>query len=335
MTSKRGDWSGAIPGDAVSGKTCQYYIEARDARNRPAVASGSAASPYIITITGGARVDDDKPPGFDNEDPLKGKRERNKREKAEAAGTRGYGRMFFHLMAGTGIGVELAGNQYEVSYQYHSEIKGYSPLSVSQSGLAPAPLHGALELGVNINRHIALSLIGRLQGTLINNADSSDDQSMKDFGGGTSKATTAFAGMLRFRYNFGEGRFKPGVHLGVGGGQIRHVLDISDANSPNPLVDQTTALFYQTSGPGGMPQDPYSLKPPVKLNPVCLDKNPCYDNIAIGYVLTSVGGSLYYDVSTWKNGGFGIILDVAAIFAFGGQFGINIDAQLGIGAHFL
>src|SRR5439155_16562870 len=47
---KSGEWTAVIPAEAVHGKSVQYYIEARDKRGRPVVASGTAASPYIISV---------------------------------------------------------------------------------------------------------------------------------------------------------------------------------------------------------------------------------------------------------------------------------------------
>lgn len=334
MVKRGGEWTGTIPGDAIAGRTCQYYIEARDARGRPAVASGSAASPYIVTIAANRNGDEPGRGGDrDREDPLAKERRIVEARRRLAASERGWGHLFFNVMVGTGVGFEPAGNQYEVAYMYKPDLRAFAPVSVSNGGTAWSGLHGAFELGYNVNRHIALSGIARLQGTLLNNADSSSEAEMSAFGGGTTKATTAFAGLLRFRYNFGEGRFRPGLHLGVGGGQIRHVLDITSAGMFQPLVDLTTAQYYQSAGLD--PYDKTKVKQPPLLNYVCQDKNPCYDNIAIGYILASVGGSLYYDLTTFRNGGFGLILDVAAIFAFGQQFGVNLDVQAGIGGHFL
>ena len=52
----------------------------------------------------------------------------------------------------------------------------YQKLTVSQTGVAWSPLHGAVEIGVNLSRHLGVALLGRFQGTLTNNADSSDDE---------------------------------------------------------------------------------------------------------------------------------------------------------------
>ena len=346
--SKRGDWFATIPGEAVIPKTVQYYIEARDKNGRPAVAAGSAASPYIIVVAAPERVRR----GEIEEHPLENANTNGGRNKVEVTDPgRGYGRLFFNLMGGTGFGVESAGNQYEVAYQYKSSnprgTGSYQPLTVVSTGGAWSGLHGLLEIGVNVTPRIAVSVVGRLQGTLINNADSSDPAAMQAFGGGTQKEDNAAAGMVRVRYNLLTGRFKPSVHVGFGGGEIRHVLDVSDAETDaRPLVDLATAQYYAgtDSFHPMAATDPYykadgSPRPtPIKLQEVCLNHHSsCFDNIAIGYVLASVGGSVYYDLTTFRNGGIGVIADFAAIFAFGGTnpFGMNFDLSLGIGGHFL
>src|SRR5207244_11998350 len=98
-------------------------------------------------------------------------------------------------------------------------------------------------------------------------------------GSGTTKATLAPAGMVRFRYTFGEGRLKPSVHAGIGAGFIRHVLNISDAESDTrPLVDKATADLYALQK-----MDPYP-RPDSKpvLNEVCAGRHDnCWDNIAM------------------------------------------------------
>lgn len=311
-----GEWSGTIPAEATIGRTVQFYVEARDAQGRPAVSSGSDASPFIVTLTG--LPENHKRPVYDN--PLA-----NLKRK-QLTKNRGYGHIFVNLMLGTGLGIEPAGNHYEVAYEYSPTLQRYQPLTVKQAGIATSPLHGALEIGGNINRHIAVSALLRVEGTLFNNAESADKES-RPLGKGILKAPAAIASLARVRYNFGEGRLWPSVHVGIGGGQIRHVLNISDANSAKyPLVDSVTAKYYASSNPYG------GAKPTI--NQVCLYKKSCYDNITIGYLLAAVGGGVYYDLVKFRNGGFGVLADASLIFAFGDQFGVNLDIQAGFGGHF-
>lgn len=312
-----GGWAGTIPAAATIGRTVQFYVEARDAQGRPAVSSGSDASPFIVTLTG--LPETQRKSGYDN--PLADLKRK------QLTKNRGYGRVFVNLMLGTGLGIEPAGNHYEVAYEYSPTLKGYQPLTVKQAGIATSPLHGALEIGGNVNRHIAVSALLRVEGTLFNNAETADMDS-RPLGQGILKAPAALAGMARVRYNFGEGRLWPSVHVGIGGGQIRHVLNISDANTARyPLVDSVTAKTYGNTDPYG------GSKAPV-INEVCKNKNPCYDNITIGYLLAAVGGGVYYDLVKFRNGGFGVLADASLLFAFGDQFGVNLDIQAGFGGHF-
>src|SRR6185295_5477322 len=80
---------------------------------------------------------------------------------------RGYGRVFFNLTAGTGIGIIPAGNRFDVVYSYKPATQGmvgsFQPVTIATTGTALAPVHGELELGVNITRHVGLSLVGRME----------------------------------------------------------------------------------------------------------------------------------------------------------------------------
>jgi hypothetical protein len=100
------------------------------------------------------------------------------------------------------------------------------------------------------------------------------------------------------------------------------------------LVDSTTANYYnQRIAAGGAPPGAGDT-----INEVCVDHNNCVDTIAIGYMLIAVGGGVYLDLVKFKNGGFGLIVDVDAIFALPvglPNWGVNFDVQLGLGAHFL
>jgi hypothetical protein len=54
--SKKGWYVALIPGSKISGKLLQYYVEARDGREKLAASNGKASSPNIATVKlGGAR----------------------------------------------------------------------------------------------------------------------------------------------------------------------------------------------------------------------------------------------------------------------------------------
>jgi hypothetical protein len=142
----------------------------------------------------------------------------------------------------------------------------------------------------------------------------------------TSKASGAIAGFLRLRYRFLEGRFHPYLQANIGGGEIRHALDISGGEGPNyALVDVYSAGQWNNSPPGMR----------TMLNQeVCPNHANCVDTIALGYFFVGGGAGLWYDVASH----FGLILDVNLIGAIGTgdhQSGFNIDVSAGVGAHFL
>jgi hypothetical protein len=116
----------------------------------------------------------------------------------------------------------------------------------------------------------------------------------------------------------------PYVHLDFGGGEIRHALDLQKAQTPDaPLVDEATARAFNDNPAG------------VNRQLVCPDQSSCYDTLKMGYLFIGGGAGLWYDV--WKYVGLVVDLNVLGAIGVGpnGQSGMNIDIQLGAGAHFL
>src|SRR5439155_3592947 len=101
-------------------------------------------------------------------------------------------------------------------------------------------------------------------------------------------------GFVRARYRFLQGKFHPYVHLDLGGGQIRHALDLSTADQDpnNPLVDATTAQAFN-SAPDQATRDMIRKNPQL----VCASPNSCVDSIALGLVLLGGGAGVWYDVA--------------------------------------
>jgi hypothetical protein len=129
---------------------------------------------------------------------------------------------------------------------------------------------------------------------------------------------------LRLRYRFLDSRFHPYIQASLGGGEIRHALDISSAEptgaNGHPLVDQYTAS--------------HGIIDPAKIQEVCANHANCVDTIALGYFFVGAGAGLWYDVASH----FALILDLNMLGAIGTgdhQSGFNIDVSAGIGAHFL
>jgi hypothetical protein len=327
LVMKRGagaEWSAYIPAEATTGRALQYYLEARDNRGRAMVGSGSALNPYIVSISEKAPLAAGATE-IDVEDP--GAAERARRRAEEARRTK-YQRWFIFVMPGFGFGYQPAGNSTEVAWQFQpatgSEPARYIRQPVQTGGAAFAPFHLSLEVGAFVVKGFSLSAIARIQLLTGANAETQPLDAMGNpvMGAKTTKATGAFAGLLRLRYRFLEGIARPYVSMLLGGGQIRQFLDITGAQTEQqPLVDAYTAAQFN-SGDAGVPKQK-----------VCGDPTYCTDSIALGYFF--VGGGVGLWLQVWKY--IALVVDanlLGAIGVGGGQSGLNVDLQVGIGATF-
>ncbi|HWE29187.1 MAG TPA: hypothetical protein VHB97_14360, partial [Polyangia bacterium] len=280
------EWVGVIPGDAVTGKSIQYYLEARDARGRAVVNAGSGPSPFVVVISDTAAAPSNVPE-VDVEDPLMKERLARKRKEEEHKSTRDH--LFIFVMPGFGFGVEPAGNHTEVAWQFQTQganAMKFIQQPVGSTGIAVAPFHLAVELGYLITPKLSLSLFGRFQLVTGANAETVQTGSTS---GATTKAFGAVAVLVRARYRFLEGRFHPYIHVDLGGGEIRHVLDISSAESDeHPLVDKYTADTWNAN-----PSDPATLK--TYQQEVCANHKTCSDTISLGYLFLGGGAGIWYD----------------------------------------
>jgi hypothetical protein len=328
--TKGAEYVAQIPGEATSGRALQYYLEARDQRGRPVVGSGSAPNPYIISISESAPPGENIPEvAVEEDEALKARLRRQREEEERKSGK--FHRLFVFLMPGIGLGYEPGGNHTEVAWQLQNPgdpSQAYAQQPVGQGGFAIAPFHLSLEVGGMITKGFSLSLVGRFQVVTGGNAESQKTPDVTSLTSPTSKATGAVAGLLRARYRFLEGKFHPYVHVDIGYGQIRHLLDVSSAQSDvHPLVDKYSALAY--NGDQVLPPE----DPSYPHQQVCPNHSDCKDTIAIGDVLVGGGLGIWYDFHKY----LAFIFDVNILGAIGvgDQTGMNIDLQLGIGAHFL
>ena len=266
---------------------------------------------------------------------LEARLKRQRREEEEKSGK--FHRLFVFLMPGIGLGYEPGGNHTEVAWQLQNVNDPtnvhYSQQPVGAGGFALAPFHLSLEIGGMITQGFSLSLVGRFQ--VVTGANAETNCTTQPNGtcvktgnetSRTTKATGAVAGFIRARYRFLTGKFHPYVHLDVGYGQIRHMLDVSGAQSDQyPLVDRYSAQQFNASA---NPDPAASTR-----QEVCSNHSDCRDSIAIGGVLVGGGAGIWYDFQKYM----AFIFDVNVIGAVGpgDQRGMNVDLQLGIGAHFL
>jgi hypothetical protein len=328
------EWVGVIPADAVSGRTIQYYLEARDARGRTVIGSGSAPSPYLVSVTESA-APPSAVPEVDVEDPLAAEHARKRREEEERRKEH-LQRFFAFFTIGTGFGYEPAGNHTEVAWQYQPSSDLYVHQPVGTGGVAVSPLAIGAEVGVMVTSGFSLSAVIRGQ---VYTAASAETVMGPATQSPTTKASGAVAGLLRARYRFLDGRFHPYVHVDIGAGQIRHVLDISSAQMGGaPLVDSATATTYNQHGTGtnGV-LDPALNTTMLSNQNVCADPNNCSDTIALGYLLLGGGAGLWIDVQKYV----GLMLDLNLLGAISTdsndvrqQSGMNVDISLGVGVRF-
>jgi hypothetical protein len=287
--------------------------------------AGNAPEPFIVALNENAPPPTNVPE-IDVEDPLMRERLAKQRRAEERKSTRDH--MFIFVMPGFGFGVEGSGNHTEVAWQFQTmgpNAQKYIPQPVGTTGVAIAPFHLAAELGYLINKHWTISLLGRFQLVTGANAQTLMGPNVQ---APTTKAFGAIAGFVRVRYRFLEGRFHPYLHLDIGGGDIRHTLDITSAESDqHALVDNYTATTFNKLDPANQQTLPLqTVCPPAPKS--------CTDTIALGYFLIGGGAGIWYDVAAH----FAVILDVNLIGAVGTgdhQPGFNIDVQAGVGAHFL
>jgi hypothetical protein len=297
------------------------------------VGSGSAPNPYIIAVTQSAAAPS-VVPEVDVEDPLAAERARKNREAEERK--RGKKHWFYlFAMLGTGFGYEPKGNHTEVAWQYQPSTDSYVQQPVGSDGAALSPLHVDVELGTMITRHLTIGVLGRFQVLTGANAHTTLINNMG--GAPTTRATGAVAALLRVRYLFLEGRVHPYIHLDIGGGQIRHYLDVTSAGSDTiPLVDSYTADQYNNNIDNSRVSNTGQI---TKGNqPVCPSGGQtCTDSIALGYFLIGGGAGLWIDFlpSTARvNPAFILDLNLLGAIGVGGpQTGMNLDIAAGIGFH--
>ncbi|HUH04615.1 MAG TPA: hypothetical protein VML75_21610, partial [Kofleriaceae bacterium] len=213
-------YSGVVPAEAMQGEVVHYYIGIYNDGGKLIAKKGSAASPNIIELVGGAGGSSVGGSGDDMEDPLHGRRNFSGSSSSGGSVTRGgsggggkKGSRFYLAMAvGTGGGyvsgtTEQAANDVSCCF-------------------APALLHVLPELGYKLSGKNSIGLAFRMGFPV--GADL------------PGHATAAPAGLVRFRHSLretGTGLSLAGV---LGGGIIRHTVPLSggmgtDTSATGPL----------------------------------------------------------------------------------------------------
>ncbi len=185
-----------LPGAQVCGSRIDYYIVALDRTSAVLAEEGNRISPLSVAVLGGStgcdgkitKPIDDPPPGDDGE--------------------RQY--VFFMLSPGTGTGLVL-----------ESSTPLVNPDSDVAPGVALAPLHLNVELGVQITNSLHLSATYRNQFVFLTDG---------------LEIEPIFGGKLRWWFD-NEGDFIMYTGVGGGFGNVRHLITVTLADGQGTFND--------------------------------------------------------------------------------------------------
>jgi hypothetical protein len=243
----QGSYESGIPEPATRGSTVSYYIEARRG-GQPVAASGSAAEPYVISLSGQPSR------SLGGGGPAAAVR-RSRRGDVEAPGTFGGGEYKYWVSMGLGSGYGWASGTPEVN----STDANMRKINVSR--FAPARLlHIVPEVGFFLSPNLLLSLQGRVQ--VVTSATEVRDLSCPENRNPTTNvgicppARWALAFFGKATWLLGEPRrLRPFVSASAGGGEIRHLVtlaNLKDCGANGRTACQDTVLGgVILIGPGG------------------------------------------------------------------------------------
>jgi hypothetical protein len=347
-----GELSGTIPGEAVIGRTLQYYIAAYDMKNRQCGIVGAADSPQIVRVLGVAGIAARQVE--DMEDPIK--YAKRAEEEARLKLLRDY--VYIDVGIGTGGSIITAGSTTEVAWFYNRGPGRFEQARSSSTGFIWSGLGARIEAGAFVWRGLSIGLSGRFEAYLSHNADSTantpdcalNPASKTPCYAPTTRGQFGYMVLGKVRYAFRPGHyFRPYLHLDFGGGEWRGALNIDgsrptsngqiDASSPYQPTDLCSAEYNgnpqnrQPSGcssvgnqPGYNKQDFTVSNASIvnNLNRTCPKMGSCIDSVLMGKGFVGIGAGFYL-------GGrhVGMSVDLNLLTSVGGQFGLFIDTYVG------
>lgn len=187
--AKKGEWTwiGTIPGKDVRGKLMRYYLVVLNTEGKPIAASGTAASPHLVTLKRpGTKIKS----GVFVENPLTGERrlvrEDEDPDEVEIPGQEKRADMrlrkqekpivrfqpLFSVWLGTGIGVGLLNGETEVARSPEDPDKGKE----LPNSLSSGSLYGHLDVGYFIHPRFTIGALGRIGKTFISKAVTEEGQ---------------------------------------------------------------------------------------------------------------------------------------------------------------
>jgi hypothetical protein len=237
--SPRGWWSGTIPARAATGKSVQYYVEARDEAGQQTASNGRNDSPNLMIIRAGApslsegtlagtRVSGRRrrAAASDDENPL----EVQERERQRTAGVhrRGPGSFWIGLGLGTAYGWHPAGK-----LEFRNDLK------VEAGAASAGLLFLAPEIGYQITDWLGISIQGRHQFIPEQKSDFLDSHE-----GNPARGAQSVLGKVS--YFAGSGNVQLMLSGIIGGGEgFRMVIP------PKPTTDPMTTLPRSDTVRGG------------------------------------------------------------------------------------
>lgn len=347
-----GELSATVPGEAVVGRTLQYYIAAFDMKNRQCGIVGAADNPQIVRVLGVAGVAARQQEDY--EDPIK--YAKRAEEEARLRLLRDY--VYIDASIGTGGSIITAGTTTEVAWFFNRGPGRFEQARSSSNGFIWSGLGVRGEVGAFVWRGLSIGLSGRFEAYLNHNADSSantpdcalNPSSKTPCYAPTTRGQFGYMVLGKVRYIFRPGRyFRPYLHLDFGGGEWRGALNIDgsrptsngqiDVSSPYQPTDLCSAEYNgnpqnrQPSGcssvgnqPGYNKQDFSVSNASIvnNLNRTCPKMGSCIDSVLMGKGFVGIGAGFYL-------GGrhAGVSVDLNLLTSVGGQFGLFIDTYVG------
>lgn len=201
-----GGFVGDIPATATAGDTVSYYIEARAADGKPLASRGSAASPFVVTLSRAAPLPPPMVVAPPVEPPVEPPRPADEKK------------FFVALAVGSGYGWIASGASGE---ETRAPINQGTGAWARLGQLAP-------QIGYFVTPNFMIGVQGRFQlvtGAKDYQLGSPPPAKVCGGDGVCSSATGALAGLLKASWFFGESKsaLRPYASLSVGGGAIRHV----------------------------------------------------------------------------------------------------------------
>jgi len=241
--TKKGWYSAVIPARQVTGRSLQFYFEARNESNRAVAANGKGDLPNIIVLKPGAppvgvgalaalSFSEGKDEDGEEDTPLQLKsREDEAAAEESSLARRATGAFWAGLGVGSGYGWHL--RRPLERHQGRQVTAGFSPVGLG---------HATLELGYQVSRRFSLSLQGRMQ--YLPASGSGDPEISK------TPPEAAYALMLHGQYALAEvGDLQLLASLSAGYGSALRMV-IAPAPQAGLITSDTVVAGPGVAGPG-------------------------------------------------------------------------------------